>query len=147
MKLQKIFEQSVQRVNFEDVLSCPECGEEYNHPAMTIVCHGNDDTFVTGTCVNANGDTIERLKKVQSCFRARGGETIIVYDCEEGHRWAQVLHFHKGRAFVDQVFLHHLPVGPDTEVASDRPDPEQGAPAPDVRYHDCFSCEMCSRSF
>jgi hypothetical protein len=42
---------------------------------------------------------------MESSTRSRGGDTIIIFWCESGHRWGIGYFFHKGMIFTKLIIL------------------------------------------
>ena len=86
----------------EELLLCPECGDEYIYPTCVKVATANKIVSV-----DAEGTTIIRAPtaETEQAIRQRGARIYLEYGCENGHHGIIVLQFHKGNTLVEHEKL------------------------------------------
>src|SRR4029453_6932671 len=91
----------------EELLDCPQCppGAGWVHPVSVQVwpCETSSGTGMrlalgAGLLVTAAG-----VQLLTAPVTVRGVVITVEYGCEDGHRFAEVTHFHKGQTFRERV--------------------------------------------
>ena len=82
----------------EEVLLCPECGDDHIYPICVKVATGKKVVSV-----DAEGTTINRAPTADTerAICQRGVRICLEYGCENGHHGIIVLQFRKGNTFVE----------------------------------------------
>jgi len=90
----------------DPVLACPVCGHGYVHP-VGLECR-SPGTASGQVTVTADGVAIDPARPPVG----RGTQITLRFQCECGHAFAYVLHFHKGMTLVSRC-MGHGPRGGD----------------------------------
>ncbi len=75
-----------------DVLRCPACGYEYNHPIRVVTNRGGVVDIIEGW--------EDSPRHIQATPTRRGSSIWLEFICECDHVWAIQFQFHKGQVFT-----------------------------------------------
>jgi hypothetical protein len=98
----------------DDEIKCKQCNNGYNFFIGTFITEGSDDysfdkAFFKPSIQNEQSSFIE-LGSVKSKTRSRGGDTIMIFECEDcGCLWARCFSFHKGKVYTNDLVLERDP--------------------------------------
>jgi hypothetical protein len=98
---------------FHKITSTPEdhtsvvclCGEQYVYPVAVRVARG-----ATVSETTSNGARQTGPHRLKSAPVGRGATIEVEFNCESGHKFVQVLQFHKGETFAHLLFGHAEPL-------------------------------------